>query len=83
MITLDEQIEYMRDRIALEQGRITVIPYHCDRLKAILSTLEKVRDGQQTECRHGVPLAWNCNACSDSGDDPRGEQKSHPPSNPQ
>lgn len=24
-----------------------------------------------TECRHGVSLKYNCNACSDSGDDPR------------
>ena len=23
------------------------------------------------ECKHGIPLDWNCNACSDSGYDPR------------
>lgn len=80
MITLDEQIEYMRGEVSYWIDRL---PSTYDKCKAILSTLEKVRDGQQTECRHGVPLAWNCNACSDSGDDPRGEQKSHPPSNPQ
>ncbi len=80
MITLDEQIKYMRGEVSYWIDRL---PSAHEKCKAILSTLEKVRDGQQTECRHGVPLAWNCNACSDSGDDPRGEQKNPPPSNPQ
>ena len=34
-------------------------------IKELASMIEVI------DCRHGMPLSWSCNACSDSGDDPR------------
>ncbi len=53
MITLDEQIEYMRDEVSFWIDRL---PSTYEKCKAILSTLEKVRDEQKgAKCIQVVP----------------------------
>ena len=71
-ISLEEQIEYMRAEVRYWETRLQNAE---DYSKAILATLEAVKEYSDVEksgiCRHGVPLDWNCNACSDSGNDER------------
>lgn len=38
-------------------------------LEGAIAAYAKAEGGK--ECRHYMPLDWNCNACSDSGNDPR------------
>ena len=41
-------------------------------IKALAAEIDAHYAGvSANECRHGVPLGWNCNACADSGKDPR------------
>lgn len=39
---------------------------HVGELKEAIEALKP-----KYECKHSVPLDWACNACSDSGNDPR------------
>lgn len=43
--------------------------YTPDEMHRALTRLAKV--AEPNECKHGMPLDWNCNACSDSGINPR------------
>lgn len=42
-------------------------PKHRAEIEAMIALRSAPGKG---ECRHHVPNEWNCNACSDSGDDP-------------
>jgi hypothetical protein len=73
-ISLEEQIEYMRREYVEHQAQIEFgwPTQKTDMCKAILATLEAVRDEREfkketdskpQECRHGLPSSESCFLC--------------------
>ncbi len=74
-ISIEEQIEYMRGEVEWHYrfgwgDQIKSTRHTISTLRAILATLEAMKNERAGKvetglCRHGVPLNWKCNACSD------------------
>ena len=59
---------------------ICIVTLTFKQIKALAAEIDAHYAGvSANECRHGVPLDWNCNACADSGKDPRNEGNARVP----